>query len=204
MLTAGDGRKIARKAGAEVQIKRQNHERVETTLEGQLIGSYGIQSSSREKDHSYIANPIYIYGIRNPFGFAFDPGGLLVSDNGPKGHDSLTKALPGKNLGWPLVWGTVDEWYERWGAWWLGKLFRPPLWESFEQNSVPTAVQVLVDDSYGPAMAGRILMGEYGTEHVRQFAPDERIPRMGPCCMDHPEGCLIMVFFNTGDNLDAT
>ena len=26
----------------------------------------------------------------------------------------------------------------------------------------------------------------------------------GPCCMDHPEGCLIMVFFNTGDNLDAT
>ncbi len=26
----------------------------------------------------------------------------------------------------------------------------------------------------------------------------------GPCCMDHPEGCLIIVFFNTGDNLDAT
>ena len=25
-----------------------------------------------------------------------------------------------------------------------------------------------------------------------------------PCCMDHPEGCLIIVFFNTGDNLDAT
>ena len=29
-------------------------------------------------------------------------------------------------------------------------------------------------------------------------------PCTGPCCMDHPEGCLIMVFFNTGDNLDAT
>ena len=25
-----------------------------------------------------------------------------------------------------------------------------------------------------------------------------------PCCMDHPEGYLIIVFFNTGDNLDAT
>ena len=24
-----------------------------------------------------------------------------------------------------------------------------------------------------------------------------------PCCMDHPEGCLIIVFFNTGDNLAA-
>ena len=31
-----------------------------------------------------------------------------------------------------------------------------------------------------------------------------RDPVNGPCCMDHPEGCLIMVFFNTGDNLDAT
>ena len=29
-------------------------------------------------------------------------------------------------------------------------------------------------------------------------------PAGGPCCMDHPEGCLIIVFFNTGDNLDAT
>ncbi len=124
-------------------------------------------------------NPIYIYGIRNSFGFVFDSvdGGLLVSDNGPKGHDSLTKALPGDNLGWPLVWGTVDAWYERWGARWLGKRFRPPLWESFEHNTVPTAVQVLTDNRYGPAMAGRVLVGEYGTERVRQFALDERTRR---------------------------
>ena len=112
-------------------------------------------------------------------GFAFDPvdGGLLVSDNGPNGHDSLTKASPGDNLGWPLVWGTVDEWYERWGARWLGKGFRPPLWESFEQRSVPTAVQILVDDSYGPGMAGRVLMGEYGTESIRQLVLDEQTRR---------------------------
>ncbi len=37
-----------------------------------------------------------------------------------------------------------------------------------------------------------------GRRKVYLPAPD------GPCCMDHPEGCLIMVFFNTGDNLDAT
>ena len=29
-------------------------------------------------------------------------------------------------------------------------------------------------------------------------------PAIRPCCMDHPKGCLIIVFFNTGDNLDAT
>ena len=35
--------------------------------------------------------------------------------------------------------------------------------------------------------------------------PDRTGPHLDePCCMDHPEGCLIIVFFNTGDNLDAT
>ncbi len=33
---------------------------------------------------------------------------------------------------------------------------------------------------------------------------NSEIPSNKPCCMDHPEGCLIIVFFNTGDNLDAT
>ena len=32
----------------------------------------------------------------------------------------------------------------------------------------------------------------------------ERTSNYQRCCMDHPEGCLIIVFFNTGDNLDAT
>ena len=26
----------------------------------------------------------------------------------------------------------------------------------------------------------------------------------GPCCMDHPEGCLIIGFFNAGGSLNAT
>ncbi len=37
---------------------------------------------------------------------------------------------------------------------------------------------------------------------IPKLAPDSLEKR--PCCMDHPEGCLIIVFFNTGDNLDAT
>ena len=48
-----------------------------------------------------------------------------------------------------------------------------------------------------------------GTQRVAGGAgivcPSEgRAGEGGPCCMDHPEGCLIIVFFNTGDNLDAT
>ncbi len=37
-----------------------------------------------------------------------------------------------------------------------------------------------------------------------QLERSEFLGAEGPCCMDHPEGCLIIVFFNTGDNLDAT
>ncbi len=44
------------------------------------------------------------------------------------------------------------------------------------------------------------LLGGLGKTSLRAGAGI--LPR--PCCMDHPEGCLIIVFFNTGDNLDAT
>lgn len=120
-------------------------------------------------------NPVYIYGIRNSFGFAFDTDGqsVLVSDNGPKGNDRLVRALPGENLGWPLVWGVADRWYERLAEWWLGKRFRPALWESFQVHAVPTAVQVLPNDLYGPKLTGRVLMSTFGQGSVLQFALDE-------------------------------
>ena len=51
--------------------------------------------------------------------------------------------------------------------------------------------QVIQHDEAGSA-------AESAERGLVQLGPD------GPCCMDHPEGCLIIVFFNTGDNLDAT
>ena len=46
-----------------------------------------------------------------------------------------------------------------------------------------------------PIREGQVLTGPL-------FSEPMQVER--PCCMDHPEGCLIIVFFNTGDNLDAT
>jgi len=118
--------------------------------------------------------PAYLLGLRNAFGFAFDPfgEGVFVSDNGPDGHDKLSAARPGENLGWPLIWGYADTWYERPTAWFLGQGYRPPLWESFERRPVPTAVQVLPDDRYGPAMARRVLMSTFNEGRILQFALD--------------------------------
>ncbi len=118
--------------------------------------------------------PAYVLGLRNAFGFAFDPlgKGLFISDNGPSGHDKLVAARPGENLGWPLIWGYADAWYERPIAWFLGPRYRPPLWESFDQRPVPTAVQVLPDNRYGSDMAGRVLMSTFTEGRIWQFALD--------------------------------
>ena len=118
--------------------------------------------------------PAYLLGLRNAFGFAFDPLGerVFVSDNGPNGHDELSAARPGENLGWPLIWGHADAWYERPMAWFWGQSYRPPLWESFEQRPVPTAVQVLPDNRYGPDMAGRVLMSSFNEGRIFQFELD--------------------------------
>jgi glucose/arabinose dehydrogenase len=119
-------------------------------------------------------NPVYIYGVRNVFGFAFDlqDKGIFVSDNGPRGHDRLARARAGENLGWPLIWGTVDRWYERPIAWWFGKSYRRPFWESFADHVVPTAVQVLPDDHFGVGMKGRVLMTAFGQGRILQFTLD--------------------------------
>ncbi len=119
--------------------------------------------------------PAYLLGLRNAFGFAFDPfsKGIFVSDNGPDGNDELSLARPGDNLGWPLIWGHADAWYERPLAWLLGQRYRAPLWDSFEQRPAPTAVQVLPDNRYGPAMAGRVLMSAFNEGRILQFALDQ-------------------------------
>jgi glucose/arabinose dehydrogenase len=119
-------------------------------------------------------NPIYVYGLRNAFGFAFEPQShaLWVSDNGPKGHDELSLAFPGDNLGWPLIWGIPDAWYERLAVRFLGKRYRTPLWESFDDHAVPTAVQVIRTDVYGPTRRGRLLLSAFGKGQILQFALD--------------------------------
>jgi glucose/arabinose dehydrogenase len=45
---------------------------------------------------------IYAYGIRNSFGFTFDPrnGRLWETENGPECNDELNRIIPGRNYGW--------------------------------------------------------------------------------------------------------
>ncbi|WP_206197414.1 PQQ-dependent sugar dehydrogenase [Peribacillus frigoritolerans] len=63
-------------------------------------------------DNPFPESYIYSYGHRNPQGLAWDHNGQLYSsehgpsgENGWRGHDEINKILPGKNYGWPLIFG---------------------------------------------------------------------------------------------------
>ena len=53
-------------------------------------------------DNPFGNNPVFAYGIRNSFGFGFDPwtGRLWETDNGPQCNDELNLVPRGGNLGW--------------------------------------------------------------------------------------------------------
>jgi aldose sugar dehydrogenase len=63
------------------------------------------------QDNPFEKNPVYITGIRNTQGFDWrDEATLWVSDHGPsgelgrRGHDKVSLARAGDNLGWPTIY----------------------------------------------------------------------------------------------------
>jgi glucose/arabinose dehydrogenase len=120
------------------------------------------------------ANPIWVYGLRNPFGFTFDPadGALWIADNGPAGHDRVLRMEPGENAGWPFVWGLPTNPIERLAAAVLGDRFRPAVWESYAARVAPTGIVVLRNHAYGSAFDGRVLVGFYNTSRILQLELD--------------------------------
>jgi glucose/arabinose dehydrogenase len=49
---------------------------------------------------------VWAYGIRNSFGFTFDPqtGRLWETENGPQCNDEINRIRPGRNYGWGPNW----------------------------------------------------------------------------------------------------
>ena len=87
-----------------------------------------------------VENPIWVYGLRNPFGFTFDPddGALWIADNGPAGHDRVLRMDAGENAGWPFVRGLPTNPIERVAAAVIGDRFRSAVWESYDTRVAPT------------------------------------------------------------------
>src|SRR5215217_7919541 len=76
------------------------------TQDGKPVGGIGSSSNSILSDF-YPLNLYYAYGIRNSFGFDFDPitGNIWDTENGPGYGDEINLVEPGFNSGWSEVTG---------------------------------------------------------------------------------------------------
>ncbi len=119
------------------------------------------------KDNPFARSRIFAYGIRNSFGFAFDPqtGRLWESENGPACNDELNRIIPGRNYGWgphATCSGRAPRNTNRDGP----KPVLPKLW--YTPTIAPTGVAFCRDCRLGARSRGRLFFGAYNTGAIRR------------------------------------
>jgi glucose/arabinose dehydrogenase len=120
-------------------------------------------------DNPFPGSRSYAYGMRNPFGFAFDPqtGRLWATDNGPECNDELNLVQRGGNHAWgpsatcstpPAPPANTN----RDGP-------APILPQRFYTPSIaPTGVAFCSSCALGSTSGGRLFFGAYNTGEIRR------------------------------------
>jgi glucose/arabinose dehydrogenase len=121
-------------------------------------------------DNPFPGEPAYLTGIRNVQGYAFRGNGtLLVADHGPSGelgrtgHDEVSVASAGDNLGWPVIYGCRQK----------PELVTPVL--TWREAVPPGGAAIYTGDAI-PEWKGSLLIGTLGSEHLHRVAFDWRDP----------------------------
>ncbi|MEW6494405.1 MAG: PQQ-dependent sugar dehydrogenase [Cyanobacteriota bacterium] len=122
------------------------------------------------EDNPFPGNPVFITGIRNTQGFGwFDDKTLWVTDHGPSGdlgrtgHDEVSVARAGDNLGWPTIYGCQTQ-----------KGMVPPsiTW----RDAVPPGGAELYTGNAIPQWQGSLLIGALRAEHLQRITFDPQSP----------------------------
>lgn len=120
------------------------------------------------EDNPFPGSPAFITGIRNTQGFDwFNPSTLWITDHGPSGelgrtgHDEISAARAGDNLGWPTIYGCQNQ----------AELVPPSL--SWRKAVPPGGAAVYTGDAI-PEWQGSLIVGALGAKHLHRitFAPD--------------------------------
>jgi glucose/arabinose dehydrogenase len=121
-------------------------------------------------DNPFPGNPVYVLGVRNVQGFDWpQPNVIWVSDHGPSGelgrtgHDEITAATPGDNLGWPTIYGCEAQ----------QGLNRPVL--SWDQ-AVPPGGAAIYTGSTIPQWQGDFIVGTLGSRHLHRVVFEKNNP----------------------------
>ncbi len=122
-------------------------------------------------DNPFPGSPIFLLGIRNCEAFDWhDPTTLFVADHGPsgelgrRGHDEVSAARAGDNLGWPTIYGCEAK----------PGLVSPAL--SFE-SAVPPGGAAVYNGEAIPEWRGSLLIGTLGSKHLHRVVFDPADPR---------------------------
>jgi glucose/arabinose dehydrogenase len=112
-------------------------------------------------------NPVWAFGLRNPFGIAVAAGGqIAITSNGPSGdagspssgYDTLILSLSrGGGYQWPYCYGYSHPLSGPAGC--GGRT--PPSWSSENSTVIPTGA-AFIDASGPPAFAGHLVFCTYG------------------------------------------
>jgi glucose/arabinose dehydrogenase len=113
-------------------------------------------------DNPFPGNPAFITGIRNTQGFDwFSESILWITDHGPSGelgrtgHDEVSVAKAGDNLGWPTIYGCQDQ----------TALIPPSL--SWDKALPPGGAAIYTGDAI-PEWRGSLIIGALGARHLHR------------------------------------
>ncbi len=135
---------------------------------------YHIDGSIPDTNPFGEENPIFAYGLRNPFGISVDSDGNLWNvENSDDVNDEINLIEEGLNYGWPLVEGRCDNFPDHEPCGDVDDL-EDPVYE-FRTVTGPTAV-VRYEDELIDAYAGDLLATGWhsGAVHHLQWRQEER------------------------------
>lgn len=124
-------------------------------------------------DNPTPGSPVYLSGIRNTQGFDWPEAGtgtVWVTDHGPSGemgrsgHDEVSVAEPGDDLGWPPIWGCRTR----------DGMVTPSL--SWRRAVPPGGAAVYTGEAI-PEWRGDLLVGSLGARHLHRVAFSDSDPR---------------------------
>ncbi len=114
----------------------------------------------------------YAYGIRNSFGFDFDPltGLLWDTENGPAEFDEINIVLPGFNSGWNKVMGPIgrEEITTQDLVQFQGSHYADPVFSWLQSQGV-TDIEIFNSSSLGERYTYNMFVGDYNNGNLYFF-----------------------------------
>lgn len=134
-----------------------------------------------------VSGRVWAYGIRNSFGFAFDPktGRMWETENGPECNDELNRIVPGRNHGWgpnETCSGAAPRNTNQDGP----NPVLPKRW--YTPTIAPTGIAFCVRCHLGAKHGGKLFFGASKNGHVRRvvLTGNRRGVQAQKVAYDHP------------------